>query len=389
MNLRHTLERVGTRVAVEHDRMLEGTPLQESDEILAGVRRRGRAQRRHRMIGGAMSACLLVLTFFVALRGGGSRARDHQAELRRAPATGEPKPGVVHAETTNVPLRFEDGTTVIVEPGATADLREVREHGATLALESGRLSIDVIHVPTSRWNVVAGDFEILVTGTRFEATFDARTKALTVAMTEGTVEVSAPCGKEALSAPHTKTFRCEAAAAAPRVGEPVLTMPVGEPATPRQASPNAAPAAQSSSLRSASQPIPNEKVATKLAPSAASMIAEADAARLAGDGARARALYIKTRERFPRTDGAAKAAFLLGRMADASGSADEAQRWYETATSESPSGAFAQDALGRRIELEQRRGNVERARALAKDYLRKFPDGPYKAYAVSVVDSGR
>ena len=93
------------------------------------------------------------------------------------------------------------------------------------------------------------------------------------------------------------------------------------------------------------------------------------------------------REQFPRTDEAAKAAFLLGRMAEASGAADDAVRSYASAMSESPNGAFAQDALGRTMDLEQRRGRSERARALANEYLSKYPSGPYRAYAASVLDA--
>lgn len=76
-------------------------------------------------------------------------------------------------------------------------------------------------------------------------------------------------------------------------------------------------------------------------------------------------------------------------MSEASGAADDALRAYASVMSESPNGAFAQDALGRTMELEQRRGNTERAKALASEYLRKHPNGPHRAYAASVVDAPR
>jgi TolA-binding protein len=360
----HDLERVGLRVAAEQDRMLASQALPDADDLLAGIgRRRRKAQVRGRILAATGTMLVLLLGILGVLR---AKAHEPQATLAAAPASVapasvapasapasvQPALGVVQAAATEAPLQFVDGTRVVLMPQATVELRAVSAHGATMALERGTLDVDVVHTDDSRWDVIAGQFDIHVTGTRFHATWDPQSKQLTVAMAEGTVRVSGPCVDEALPAPRTKVFTCEPPSAAP-----------------------------SGAIASRPPLAPTE--------SAASLLDLADTARLSGDAEGARRLYERVRERFPRTDGAAKAAFLLGRMAEANGAADDAVRSYASAMNESPDGAFAQDALGRTMELEQRRGNAARARALAGEYLSRHPNGPYRAYATSVLDAHR
>jgi len=45
----------------------------------------------------------------------------------------------------------------------------------------------------------------------------------------------------------------------------------------------------------------------------------------------------------------------------------------------SPNGDFAEDALGRQIDMAQAQGNLEHARILEGQYMKEFPDGPRSA----------
>ena len=45
----------------------------------------------------------------------------------------------------------------------------------------------------------------------------------------------------------------------------------------------------------------------------------------------------------------------------------------------SPNGDFAEDALARQIDMASEQGNLDRARGLAEQYLKEFPDGPRTA----------
>lgn len=377
---RHDLERIGMRVAAEQDRRLYVQALPDADVLLAGVGARQRkAQVRARVLGTAATALVLLLGVIGVLQ-----LRKPSAAVAGAAPAVQPDLGVTRAASLEVPLRFVDGTRVIVKPQAVADLRSVTPHGATIALERGTIDVDVVHTDASRWDVIAGQFDIRVTGTRFDATWDPQTKQLTVAMMQGTVRVSGPCVDEPLSAPTKKVFMCGDAptiAATALPAAPASASPSGKP-TSASASGKPTAAAKATSATSATSASPGTGEA-----SARDMLGLADASRLSGDTAGARKTYTRVREQFPRTDEAAKAAFLLGRMSEASGAADDAVRSYASAMSESPNGAFAQDALGRTMELEQRRGRSERARALANDYLSKYPNGPYRAYAASVLDA--
>lgn len=348
---RQTLERIGLRVALEQDRALAIETDADTDALMAGIGRRRRAASVRRGVAVAsFASALLAVALFVmgALR---PTPVVVAAASRAAKAIPQPVLGERAATESDLPLAFADGTTIALKRGARAELRSVTEHGATIALARGTLAVHVVHHDASRWDVVAGTFDIRVTGTKFDATWDPDAKKLTVAMTEGSVRVTGPCVDEPLAAPSTRTFAC-----------PDDTTPSASVDT----LPNA--------------PAVDAETATKL-------MEKADAARLAGDTTNARRLYARIRERFPRSIEAAKATFLLGRLAESAGSADEAVKWYDTVVRETPRDAYAQEALGRTLALEQGRGNVDRAHVLANDYLRKHPTGPYRAYATSVLDA--
>jgi hypothetical protein len=341
---RQSLERIGLRIAAEQDRALVGEA--DTDMLLGGIARRRRAASvRRGVAGGAFASAVLALVLFVA-----SAVRPVPVVISSNVAPQQPAVGVRAATHEDVPLAFADGSSISLKRGAHAELRTVAEHGATIALERGTLAVHVVHHDTSRWDVVAGGFDVRVTGTKFDATWDPDTQKLTVAMSEGSVRVTGPCVDEPLAAPSAKTFSC-----------------AEKPSASVESLPNA-------------PPITESETAPKL-------LDRADAARLSGDTTNARRLYVRLRERFPRTSEGAKATFLLGRLAESAGASDEAVKWYETAVRETPRDAYAQEALGRTLALEQGRGNADRARSLAADYLRKHPNGPYRAYATSVLES--
>jgi hypothetical protein len=93
------------------------------------------------------------------------------------------------------------------------------------------------------------------------------------------------------------------------------------------------------------------------------------------------------RTRFPGTPAAGAAAFFLGRLADDRGAPAEGLDWYRRYLSDEPSGPYAAEALGREmIGVAQVRGRPE-ARALAVEYLRRFPEGTYLLHAQAILRS--
>jgi hypothetical protein len=88
------------------------------------------------------------------------------------------------------------------------------------------------------------------------------------------------------------------------------------------------------------------------------------------------------RGRFPSSADARTAAFLLGRVAEEQlHTSGDAIGWYEKYLGEAPAGAFAGDALGRKMLLVSTSQGRDVARPLAEQYLRRFADGAYAAAA--------
>ena len=111
------------------------------------------------------------------------------------------------------------------------------------------------------------------------------------------------------------------------------------------------------------------------------LAALADASRYAGRQDLARRALLAERARFSGSPEARAAAFLLGRIADdAGGPPGPAVRWYDDYLSEAPGGAFAAEALGRKLAALARAGDPA-ARAAAAEYLRRYPEGPYAGQA--------
>jgi len=112
------------------------------------------------------------------------------------------------------------------------------------------------------------------------------------------------------------------------------------------------------------------------------LAALADAARYGGRLDLARRALGAERTRFPGSREASNAAFLLGRIADdAQGSPAAAAALYDQYLRESPGGAFAEEALGRKMVALRRSSGREAARGAAAEYLRRYPGGAFAAAA--------
>ncbi|MEM8609768.1 MAG: FecR domain-containing protein [Myxococcota bacterium] len=113
------------------------------------------------------------------------------------------------------------------------------------------------------------------------------------------------------------------------------------------------------------------------------LVALAAAARRTSDP-RTTEIYLAIRSRFPQTDAAAQAAFMLARIEFHDGSFEDAAGWLETYLQERPKGRFAREASGRLIEAYGKAGDQTRAKAAAQRYLDRYPDGPHAGLARSV-----
>ena len=91
------------------------------------------------------------------------------------------------------------------------------------------------------------------------------------------------------------------------------------------------------------------------------------------------------RERFPNTQKAHLAAFVLGTEYEKKSRLREARRWFERYLDEDPMGELAEDAKGRIMIIHQEQGDDEGAREVARRYLRDHPGGSFKNVARSIL----
>jgi TolA-binding protein len=108
---------------------------------------------------------------------------------------------------------------------------------------------------------------------------------------------------------------------------------------------------------------------------------------LAGNSERAKVGYTAVRRRFSGSESAANAAFHLGQLAfDGARDYRAARRFFATYLNECRSCNWSAEALGRRMEAEQRSGTVDLARASARLYLERYPNGAHARLAESLKD---
>ncbi|MEP6652715.1 MAG: FecR domain-containing protein [Myxococcales bacterium] len=116
------------------------------------------------------------------------------------------------------------------------------------------------------------------------------------------------------------------------------------------------------------------------------LMALADAARYTASFPLARKALLNVRSRFPHTPPAYRAAFLLGRLAeDQAGNLAQASEWYDTYLTDAPDDAFRAEAMGRQMTATLRLGRTDRARDLARQYLRRYPQGAYARAARTIL----
>lgn len=360
------------------------------------------------------------------LRGAGSEP---------APLTYEVRGGVVldagyvrESNGAGVVLTFQEGTTFKLASGARARLRAVDALGARLGLESGKASFQVTPDAGRRWEVEVGPFLVQVKGTTFDVTWAPESEVFELELRHGRVLVTGPLsgGALTLNGGQRLVIRLasgetvisntpdvsQGAHAATDALEPAV-VPEPEVASSDGPSPAVAPTNPSSargdapSERSASNAVaagarPRDwaralarghweqivseaealGVPTVLATaSAEELFTLANAARYRNRGALATSALHALRERFASSSRATDAAFLLGRVAEARGEVTAALSWYAEYLKRAPSGAYAAEALGRKMTLLSRSQGVTSSRAVAEEYLRRYPGGSYAAAA--------
>jgi hypothetical protein len=314
---------------------------------------------------------------------------------------------------------FSEGTEFVLTPGTRSRLLAVDASGARIAIEHGLASFQVTPAKNHRWQVDVGPFLVIVKGTAFSVSWDATTERFELKLRHGRVAVSGPLtnGEMALQAgqrlqidlprgeavlkeqkpeewdelpndtPSAREMR-----PGPRLSDPTAQTPTPIASTSRNKAADdrgwaAALAAGHldrvlGEAERAGIPGILEKVSSD------DLMALADAARYRRRVDLARTALLAERRRFPGSPRSLEAAFLLGRLEEASdGGLARAVGWYDEYLKRAPSGTYASEALGRKMTLISKLEGNSRALPLAEEYLRRFPKGSYAGPAREFVST--
>ncbi len=311
-------------------------------------------------------------------------------------------------------LRFSDDSTVVASSGSRLRVEDTSALGARVLLERGSASVRVVHKTSTAWSFAAGPFDVRVTGTRFDLSWDAARETCELSLHEGAVEVRGPTGSGPVVMRAGQRFQGDAqrrtmqvveltsalgtlpTTSAPVVTEPIAPTPPGgapsaveslplkpTPATPR--SPSWSERITQGKFDEIVSEAEGRGVPGCLSGcSAADLRALSDAARYTGKSELAKQALLSMRQRFPGRQGS-EAAFLLGRLEEKRGAMGAAQTWYDTYLREATSGAFAAEALAGKLRAVKTTQGTRAAAPLAREYLTRFPNGVHVSTAREIL----
>lgn len=384
------LRELGRLVAEHQDETLLGPDL--TGKVTSGLAkrrdRRARAARARTLSLASLVAAALVLVVWIA---------------RREPV--EPAlavPEELNAPAAEMPYAFPDGTTVLVDAGGQAKVVRSDTRGGEVALERGRIRVSVPPERSSSWLFRSGPYQVDVKGTRFDMAWDPGARVLELEMFDGKVLVSGPGMAPLLVVAGQRVSLSDELPVAPRPSSAVVDTP--EPAPRASAAP---PSAATASVAPRTPAEPAERrgwqplalegsyveavevaeaagFASTLASSSASeLLLLGDACRFAGKGARSREAYEAVRARHAGSKEAQRAIFSLGALTFPQAGAAAS---FEQYLAEAPDGPLAPEALGRILEIKSRGTDEVAARAAARRYLARFPNGGHAKLAQSLLD---
>jgi len=323
------------------------------------------------------------------------------------------------AGRVGIQLLFNEGSTIVLSPGTRGRLRSVDKEGARVAIEKGDASFQVTPSHDRRWFVEVGPFQVAVKGTVFTVAWDPGSEIFDLKLRHGSVVVSGPVpgGDVSLRAGQRLQVRLAQAEAliSDEQGEasvvdsadgsvpsaralPAVRSVVG-PDKPVGAAPVVPPTRAIVAKNEAGQrwakELSNgdwdqilsdvERVGVSRTIETASsddLFAVASAARYRHRADLSQSALLAVRRRFPASPRALDALFLLGRVEELrGGDPTRAIAWYDDYLSRVSHGDFAGEALGRKMILVSDLGGPEKARPIAVEYLRRFPQGSYAGSA--------
>ena len=346
-------------------------------------------------VGGLALAAVVVVgvgTWFVA----SSRRISYQVENAQVAADGK-----LFGGTSGGQVHFSDGSQLALSAGSQTTVSDLDAHGGHVRVDEGLAHFAIAKKPGAAWAVLAGPYTVRVTGTAFDVAWVAAAQRFDITMQSGSVVITGPLapngvvlkGGQRLKA--DRELSVDAASSAP----PAAAAPSESAAAAPFESP--APSSSASAVhRSGRGPSWRSLVAsgkfdtvlseadhrglTSVLGSAGleDLAALADAARYAHRPDLSQRALLAQRQRFPGTAQARDAAFFLGSLGEGQGGG---LAWFDRYLQESPDGAYASQALGRKLMLVYGQHRSQEARQIATEYNARYPKGPYASTARKVL----
>ncbi len=327
-----------------------------------------------------------------------------------------------------LPISFSDGSTIELDPSSDARIDDLTSEGARIILERGGATVDIKHSEDTRWHLDVGPYRVMVTGTRFDVSWDPEGNIFKIAMDEGSVNVSGPLvedgstiskGEMLRAYPHQgrlEKFKASepiAASSGETGAGPSEVAAEANPAREELSGPNDAgeqerlpSSAKNPSRKSWKDAYKGWKAAADAgrydealriveANGVSAFLSRADAQDLFSLGSGARILkrwdlaerFLQEIERkHANTRYGDRASFMLGKIAfDVRRNYGEAARRFAKYESRSKSDPLRREALGRLIEARMNLGDRLGSESAAKAYLASYPKGPHASLANRVI----
>jgi TolA-binding protein len=384
----------------------EWAGLHRLERVLLVGERRGHGLKIAAALAFAAAAVVLVL-----------RLRDRALTYEVTDATVS-EGGYIATERAEARVRFSDRSELGVGPGTRFRVSGLEIHGGHVMLESGTLHARIHRDPHTAWSLDAGPYVVHVTGTEFDLAWRADDQTLDLRLREGSVVVEGPLADAGvrvhagqhlvangsagtLSLVDEQNGRSPPSddahpppAPAPSGTPALAAAPVDAPNGSRPRETGAASRGRSPEMQSWPARVGHgdfdgviadaerRGIDRSIAESTVSDLAAlADAARYARREDLARRALTAQRARYPGSMQARDASFFLGGLAEGQKNDAASLQWYEAYLGENTDGAYASQALGRKMMLVQRMQGPDAARPVAIEYLARFPDGPYASAA--------
>ena len=373
---------------------------------LAAYRARRRALRRRALLGTAAVGAIMMALKLASVTPESPLVPDPPVVVSRIEGGTLLEGGYLsQSGHTGVKVLFSEGTTFELMAGTRGRLRSVATDGARLAVENGTVSVRVTQSHKHRWLVEAGPFLVTVKGTVFTVSWDPSSERFELRLRHGRVVVSGPVANGAIalragqrlivSLPRAETMITEEPpAAAAGAGVPPFSRPATAAVAVASSLPKGARTRRWAADLASGQwdrilaDVDRDGVGATLEHAASEeLFALADAARYRRRADLARAALMAQRRRFPHAPRSLDAIFLLGRAEELREQQDPARAriqaitWYDEYLALAPMGAYAAEALGRKMILTNELGGPAQARPIAREYLLRFPTGSYAGSA--------